>query len=223
MCVLCDFVWLCSRRSSSARPHVFKGVPGFWDQSAIPNCGFQVQFSSLNYCCSLEMIHFSCIHSLVCRECVSSRLTEITPKFRISSVRLWVLLPSDRLSVCKTENSGESSSREYRFKVKSFNRQSNIKRQDHKWFWIFSTAKKKPWRKQTKRDLVNVFYSMISNPLLLMMFVVKTLALRCPIPQYMAKVQYTYCLLQILTCYWNGIYFLVFHRDLFLKGCTLLP
>lgn len=110
-----DFVWLFARKNTSARPHVFKCVPGFWDQSAIPDCGFQVQFSSLNRC-SLEMIDFTCIHSLVCREFVSIRLTEITPEFRISSVRLWALSPSDRLSVYKTENSGESSSRECQFK-----------------------------------------------------------------------------------------------------------
>ncbi|KAI7792032.1 hypothetical protein IRJ41_020261, partial [Triplophysa rosa] len=30
-----------TRKNSSARPHVFKGFPGFWDQSAIPDRGFQ--------------------------------------------------------------------------------------------------------------------------------------------------------------------------------------
>ncbi|XP_065129429.1 protein mono-ADP-ribosyltransferase PARP12-like [Paramisgurnus dabryanus] len=30
-----------SRRSSSAKPRIYKGVPGFWDKSAIPYCGFQ--------------------------------------------------------------------------------------------------------------------------------------------------------------------------------------
>lgn len=107
-------VILCSRRSSSARPHVYKGVPGFWDQSAIPVCGFQVEFSSCHHGGLLEVIMFifSCIHPLVCREFVSSRLTEITPEFRISSVRLWAVSPLERLSVCKTGNSGKCTSRE---------------------------------------------------------------------------------------------------------------
>ncbi|XP_056604700.1 protein mono-ADP-ribosyltransferase PARP12-like [Triplophysa dalaica] len=30
-----------TRKNISARPHVLKCVPGFWDQSAIPDCGFQ--------------------------------------------------------------------------------------------------------------------------------------------------------------------------------------
>lgn len=201
---VCCFVLFCvilfPRCCGASKTHFSKGVPGFWDQTAIPDSGFQVQLfvMFLVISSSSSLLTNKTDLSFICRGSVSRRLTEITWESRSASVKLWGVLLSDRSSVCKTGNSGKTSWCGYQFRLF---RLTLLRRTDYLsqifnpsfTLHTFSAEKKNKWKLQTKlRNIASGFYSTAPDPLLSMVYVTETLTFRSLMLQLMERVCFYY-------------------------------